>query len=269
MNNFNYKLLITGYKGYIGSYFCRYLKKNKIKFRKFNFNNYPNNLNSFSHFFHFDFEIKTKKGAEKRNLSKIRKVLNICKNNDIKLIFPSTVSYKYNNKGKRISKNIYPINKYTSSKIDCEREILNFSKKNNLKYFIFRIFNVYGGNLKNRWVVATFIKKIKNNNIIKIHYSKNTRDFINIDDVCNLFKKSLRKNISGIFEVGTGKSTSIKYLALTLKKLINKKAKFIFPEPTKSKTNFYSKAKLKMTKKIFLWRPKINLINGLRILVCS
>ena len=149
-------------------------------------------------------------------MNKIRKVLKICKNNDIKLIFPSTASYKYNNM-ERISKNIYPINKYTSSKIDCEKEILNFSKKNNLKYYIFRIFNVYGGSLKNRWVVAALIKKIKNNNLIKIQYSKNTRDFINISDLCNLFKKSLRKNISGIFEVGTGKSISIKYLALTLK----------------------------------------------------
>ena len=78
MNKNNYKLLISGHQGYIGSYFCKYLRKAKINFSKFNFEKYPNNLNQYSHFFHFDFEIKIRKNSIERNLRRLVKILNLC-----------------------------------------------------------------------------------------------------------------------------------------------------------------------------------------------
>ena len=47
------KLIVSGHQGYIGSYFCKTLKRKKIKFIKFDFKKKQKNLNSFTHFFHF------------------------------------------------------------------------------------------------------------------------------------------------------------------------------------------------------------------------
>ena len=85
----------------------------------------------------------------------------MCIKNDIKFIFPSTASFKYNSKKKRVSSQISPVNDYTLSKFICEKKILEFYKKKKLNYFIFRIFNVYGDNTRNRWVVASLIKKFR------------------------------------------------------------------------------------------------------------
>ena len=262
-----YKLLISGYKGYIGSYFCKYLRQKNIQFAKFDFKKYPKKIYQFTHFFHFDFEIKIKKNSIRNNTKKLNTVLNLCIKNNIKLIFPSTSSFKYNTKLERVSNKLNIINDYILAKFICEQKIIEFNKLLGLKFFIFRIFNVYGGNLHNRWVVASIIKKLKKKNTLELMHSENYRDFIHIDDLCNLLVKSIRFNINGIFEIGSGKALSLKSLSEIIKNSFEKKKKIIFIKPVKSYSNNYSKAEIKKTKKIFLWKPKISLANGIKKLI--
>ena len=269
MNKNKLKLLISGHNGYIGGHFCKYLKKKKVNFTKFNYEKSPKNLSKFTHFFHFEFQIKINKKIINNNSKKIDRVLKICSKNNIKFIFPSTALYKHDNNGKRLSNKISVVNDYASSKLICEKKIIELNKKKDLEFFIFRIFNVYGGSLKNRWVVASLVKKFKSLQKITIANSGNYRDFINISDLNDLFFKSLKKNDSGIFEVGTGKATSIRNLAYLIKKLLRINIKIYFTKPARSKTNFYSKAQIKKTKNFFSWQPKIDLKNGLKRVIIS
>ena len=153
--------LISGHEGYIGSHFCKFLKKYKIKFSPYNTKKSKKNYFKYTHFFHFEFDINIKKGSLVKNKKKLTKIIKLCAKNDIRLIFPSTCSYKYNKFFKRISEKIFPINKYSASKIECENLIIDFSKRNKLDFIIFRIFNVYGGDLNNRSVVTSLIKRQK------------------------------------------------------------------------------------------------------------
>ncbi len=257
-------LIISGHQGYIGSYFCDFLRRKGIKFSKFYFNKSQKNMYKFTHFFHFDFEIKMKKDSLSKNKFRILKILDICSRNKIKLIFPSTCTYRYNKLNKRISKKIFPINKYSRSKIQCEDKILECSKKKDLDYFIFRIFNVYGNNINNRWVVASLIKKLIKNKIIKLKYPENIRDFIHIEDLSKLFIKCINKNKSGIFEVGSGNAISIRNLALELRKILKVDSKIIDSKPFKSKINNFSKSNINLTKVSFSWKPRIKLKEGLK-----
>ena len=109
-----------------------------------------------------------------------------------------------------------------------ERRIINYSKKYDLDYFIFRIFNVYGGNNFNKGVVSDLINKFRKYKTINLVHSQNSRDFINLDDLSNLFLKSLLIKRSGIFEVGSGRSVSIKKLATTIKKVFNFDSNLVF-----------------------------------------
>ena len=117
--------------------------------------------------------------------------------------------------------------------------------------------------------MASLVKKFKSLQKITIANSGNYRDFINISDLNDLFFKSLKKNDSGIFEVGTGKATSIRNLAYLIKKLLRINIKIYFTKPARSKTNFYSKAQIKKTKNFFSWKPKIDLKNGLKRVIIS
>ncbi len=258
------KLIVSGHQGYIGSNFCKTLKRKKIKFIKFDFKKKQKNLNSFTHFFHFSFDINIKRKSFERNKKRLLKVLHVCSANNIKLIFPSTCTYKYNKKNKRNSKSILPLNKYSKSKIQCEKMILQFSKKFELSFFIFRVFNVYGVKTINRGVVANLINRFKKEKTVNLKYSENVRDFINLEDLTRLFLKSILVKKSGIFEAGSGRTISIKKLAISIKKVLKFNSNLFFIKPYKSKKNNFSKSNILRTKSIFSWSPKVNLINGLR-----
>ena len=126
---------------------------------------------------------------------------------------------------------------------------------------------MYGGNIDNKWVVSSIIKKITNSDTLQLINNQNMRDFVHISDLCDLFKKSLKRKNCGIYEVGTGRSVSIKYLAVKIKNEIKKDINFILLKPFKSKKNFFSKANIFNTKKKFLWKPKISLETGLKKLI--
>lgn len=257
-------LIISGHKGFIGSNFCKILKKRKIKFLKYNFNKNYKNLSKFSHFFHFDFEIKMNKYSLGRNKKKILKILNLCSENNIKLIFPSTSSFKYYKK-KRVSEKIFPFNKYCQSKIQCENLILNHYKKSKLNFLVLRIFNVYGKKINNRGVIPSIVKSLKYNNIVKLKHSENIRDFIHLDDLLKLFLKTINVNKNGIFEVGSGNIISIKNLAYRILKIFGSKSKLKLIKPFRS-SNYYSKSNIRKTTKVFNWKPKIKLDKGLKLI---
>jgi nucleoside-diphosphate-sugar epimerase len=118
------------------------------------------------------------------------------------------------------------INNYTFSKDQCEKEILKAYKNKKLKYIIFRIFNVYGGDLNNKYYISNIIKKFSSNSKkMDIKYYENVRDYIHINDLSNLIYKSINKKIVGIFEVASGKNISVKNLVIKIKRLYKSKKK--------------------------------------------
>ena len=124
-----------------------------------------------------------------------------------------------------MSDDINPINLYSLSKKISEKEILKKALHKNLRYTILRIFNVYGGSKKNRWVVASLIKRFKKENILSLTNSHNIREFIHIEDLCKLFVKVVRLNIVGKYEVSSGKQITILSLAKKIKVIFNYKNK--------------------------------------------
>jgi nucleoside-diphosphate-sugar epimerase len=262
------KIIMTGAKGYIGSQLVLFFKKKKIIVKKVDCKDlkYIKINETFTHFIHLEHYIKNTKKNFENNIRNIKKVLNFCNINNLFLIFPSTASFKYSN-FKRLSDDINPINLYSLSKKISEKEILKKALHKNLRYTILRIFNVYGGSKKNRWVVASLIKRFKKENILSLTNSHNIREFIHIEDLCKLFVKVVRLNIVGKYEVSSGKQITILSLAKKIKVIFNYKNKIQLIKPYKSKFNNYSKSSIKKTIKDFNWKPKINIDKGLRKLL--
>ena len=120
-----------------------------------------------------------------------------------------------------------PITPYCVSKLASEH-LLKFFSRSGLKFIVFRYFNVYG--LRQHTdayytsAIILFLKRLLNNDPPIINGSgEQSMDFVNVKDVVRANIVGMESNIENeIFNVGTGKSTSIKKLADMLIKLAKK-----------------------------------------------
>ena len=161
---------------------------------------------------------------------------------------------------------------YSTSKSLVEHYITANGLENNLKFIIFRLFNVYGPSLKGR-VVDEFINKSLSNKKIMINGNgKQTRSFLFIDDCIEAFYKILKKNMNNeVFNIGSDNEISMIDLAKKVKKICNSKSQIIFNSKKFTKVGGYedilrrvpSVEKLKRQVK---WKPKVSLHLGLNIM---
>jgi len=114
-----------------------------------------------------------------------------------------------------------PITPYCVSKLASEY-LLKFFSRFGLKYTIFRYFNVYG--LRQHTdayytsVIIIFLKKLLNGETPIIDGNgKQSMDFVNVKDIVRANIMAMESNVENeIFNVGTGKTTSIREIAYML-----------------------------------------------------
>ena len=152
--------------------------------------------------------------------------------------------------------------------------ILNFiklcCKKKKINYIWFRIFYMYGPFQRCKSLIPSILKSLKNLKKPNLLNPDNSNDFVHVDDVCNAIIKAIKKkSANGIFNIGSGKLTSVLYIyksiikemnLTNLSKLnidnINKK---IFGQ----KNNFACLSKIK---KELNWKPLIEIDKGIKSL---
>jgi UDP-glucose 4-epimerase len=130
-------------------------------------------------------------------------------------------------------------NPYAASK--AMNELLMEVRKDEIQSIGFRFFNVYGTgqNPDYGMVIPAFIKGIKKGEITIYGDGSKTRDFIHVDDICNMLAFAatceLRKEFpkSVVMDLGTGRSISIKELAYLLMAIMDKEAEIKYEAPRK------------------------------------
>ena len=114
-------------------------------------------------------------------------------------------------------------NDYGKSKLEAEAVLLNHSKENKSKVYIFRLNNVFGKWCKPNYnsVVATFCHNISNGLDIKINDPKSTLKLNYIDDVVDEFLQliSIQPNLSNPIQIAKCYLTSVGKLAECIKKI--------------------------------------------------
>lgn len=132
-----------------------------------------------------------------------------------------------------------------------------------------KLFHVYGENDAISKFVPQMISLIKKNqDFIKLSPGEQKRDFIFIDDVVQAFGAVLESNLFCNermieYEVGIGKSISIKMFVESIKNITNSKSKLLFGElPYRENEIFDSVADISKLLSIG-WCPKYTLEEGL------
>lgn len=279
------KILITGHDGFVGQYLVKLLKRDSRN-RVYGLDRKQADITNFSQVEKYLLKIKPDRvyhlagfasGAGKdRDLIfrvNVQGTLNILKTikdigKPIKILLAST-AYVYGNISKCANENsiIDAKSFYDQSKIKMEQEALKYIS-GNIEIVITRASNHTGPGQKPGFVVPDFcsqIAKSKTGEEILVGNLAAKRDFFDVRDCVRAYKLVMQDGKSGqIYNIGTGKTVSIKEILEKLIKISGKKLSYkIDPQrmrPSEIKKNCVNSTKIKKLG----WQPKIGLEKTLK-----
>ena len=209
------------------------------------------------------------------NVSGSLKLMNACTETGVKrFVFASSCAVYGDPETLPVKENsqVNPISPYAESKLTVERYCLDFYVKGNLEPVILRFFNVFGsrqGLSEYSGVITLFINRCKLGLPLVIYGDgSQSRDFINVSDVVEGILAAVRcSGIEGyIFNIGSGKATSINELAKTVLDLTGKNLEIQHAEPRTGDIKD-SYADISNAKQLLGFKPQVNLREGLKTLI--
>jgi len=120
---------------------------------------------------------------------------------------------------------------YTTTKIIGESLCQLFYANHNLEYMVSRLFNAYGPGQSTDYFIPAMISKAKTGRI-ELMGRHVTKDFVFVEDVVDAFAKSLVSDYVGEMNIGSGKQTTLEYVAQYIARSLNAKLSFSNVETT-------------------------------------
>ncbi|PIQ96986.1 MAG: UDP-glucose 4-epimerase [Nitrospinae bacterium CG11_big_fil_rev_8_21_14_0_20_56_8] len=159
-----------------------------------------------------------------------------------------------------------PYSPYGISKYSGEHYLRFFGENHDLETVVLRYSNVYGPHqdpLGEAGVVAIFCQRLlKRQPLVVYGDGGQTRDFISVSDVVRANEIALTPGCSGVFNIGTGKETSINTLSRLLIDLSGIKVQVKY-EPARPGEQKRSCIDSTLFLSQFGWKPKMPLEEGL------
>jgi len=192
------------------------------------------------------------------------------KNINYKMFINTGSSSEYGIKSEPMKENdsLEPISFYAATKASSTFLCQVFAREYNKPVVTLRPFSVYGPLEEEKRFVPTIVKAVIKNKPIKITSGEQRRDFIYIQDVVDIYIKTMSygKKLSGqIFNVGTGVEYTNDEVVQTLFKVTGKEVKVekgAFPKRLWDTSHWV--ADISKTKKLLNWKPKFSLEDGLK-----
>ena len=187
-----------------------------------------------------------------------------------RIVFASSSSVYGKSKNTPISEDnpLDPITPYGASKLDAEKYCQAYYKAYGLETISLRYFNVYGERQRSNpysGVIAIFARNLLRGKRPVIHGDgKQTRDFIHVSDVvnANLLALQSKKGIGEAFNIGTGRSTSIRQLSHLMASLLRSDTEPVFEKPRPGDI-LHSLARITNARTMLGFQPRIDLRMGL------
>lgn len=176
-------------------------------------------------------------------------ILNKCLEYNIPFSYASSASVYGSTKHFKEEGQLEPLNMYAYSKYLFDRKVENFLDNNIIQGF--RYFNVYGNGEDHKEnqssPIHNFIKQAKETGTIRVFEGSENykRDFVCVDDIAKIKIEMLQKNVSGIFNAGTGKSISFMEVAQIISNKTKARIETIpFPDHLKGHYQEFTEANL-------------------------
>jgi UDP-glucose 4-epimerase len=209
--------------------------------------------------------------AENNILASINLIRTSHENKIKKFIFASTGGAIYGDTKNRPTPETekeWPLSPYGIAKLSVDKFLFYYHRIHGLKFVSLRYANVYGPRQNphgEAGVVAIFLKKMLKNQTPTINGDgKQTRDYVFVEDIVKANRLALENfEKSGIYNVGTGKETSVNKLFREINKYFQGKFRKSHG-PAKigeQKTSCLSFTKIK---KDFGWTPQTDFQTGIQ-----
>lgn len=242
------KILLTGYKGFIGSHMLNALNGHEVT--TFEWGEPLPSIEGHDWVIHMGANSST----TERNIEKIMHqnvdfsvwVLNQCIKHGVDLQYSSSASvYGMRKENFKEDQPVDPRNPYAWTKYLFERHVSNLEPKSlkGIRIQGFRYFNVYGSNEDHKEGQAspyhTFAKQYRETGKIKLFENSENylRDFVPVEKVCQTHIDFFDVKESGVWNVGTGTPKSFLDVALNI---APKEAIEYIPMPEKLRDSYQS-----------------------------
>lgn len=270
------KILITGYKGFIGSNLIKKLDNHKIVGVDLKDGHSildSNFINALFEFYQFDavihlaaiagvgYSIPHSEEVLTNNIIGFDTIAKAAIKNGVKHFIYASSSSVYGDDGTQKSP-------YAVSKATNELQAAMYSNLSQMKFTGLRFFTVYGEGIREDLAISKFIKAMQSNLPIHI-YGDGTqaRDFTYVDDICEAIKLIVESDKvwkNEVFDIGYGSNTSVNELVEILKGIINPSFDKVVYEDEKE---YDVKETLADPNKLYEWfgfKPKYSIRDGLR-----
>lgn len=186
-----------------------------------------------------------------------------------KIIFASTVAVYGNSQTKIFDESdvCVPDTEYGKSKFKAEKLIVNWSTKGEKEYAILRFFSLYGYENRKGFVYKLFRNLFDSSTITITGDGMQERDLVWVEDAADAILLALKKNVLGVYNIGTGKNYSLLKILDLMEKIADKKCVIKFVRSDKKKVVSINYRTVKIRKAG--WRPKILPEKGLALLYNS
>jgi nucleoside-diphosphate-sugar epimerase len=189
-------------------------------------------------------------------------------NYDILINTGSSSEYGMKNKQMKESDLLEPISFYAATKASTTLLCQVFAREYQKPIVTLRPFSVYGPFEEKERFIPTIINSVLHDKPIKLTSGNQRRDFIYVQDIVDIYIKTIRmgKSLSGqVLNMGTGIEYTNDEVVKTLFKMSGKKVKIekgAFPKRLWDTKHW--RADISKTKRTLNWKPKFSLEEGLR-----
>jgi len=249
------KILVTGHKGFIGQNLCIYLIERGYEVEGYEYiENVLPDCSQYDRVVHLGaISSTTEKNIEKvlqQNLDFSHRLIQLCDMQGVDLIYASSASVYGDTAHFTEDGPLQPQSPYAWSKYLFDRGVQHLGwDEYKIKIQGLRFFNVYGRFEDHKGDQMSVFHKFKKQaqTTGKVHPFENSdqylRDFICVEDVCEVIEKLIHIDQSGIWNLGTGKAESFETIAKLIAQKYNATIEPIpMPENLKGQYQAYTKS---------------------------
>ncbi|WP_248929423.1 NAD-dependent epimerase/dehydratase family protein [Paenibacillus hamazuiensis] len=177
---------------------------------------------------------------------------------------------EYGPLNKKISETDYtrPTTLYGIAKLATGTSSLLLASELNLEVVWVRVFSTYGPLDNSGWLLTDVIRKLLRNEVPELTLGEQLWDYLYVEDAADALIQLLESKASGIYNLGSGESYTIRYVVELIRDMINPQLALGFGTiPYRHDQVMHLEADIQKIKKDTKWKPNIKLEDGLNRMI--